>query len=205
MTRDYDLVDLLRAIVRFWWIALLIPVIILAALTVRNLTAEYQSSFRATILLPGDTEVPGSAERPELMILDDLGPVVESRAFAEIVAATASLPIEEIEGALSATRYSRVATIIASSGDRDNAQRLAEAAAAALPTAVNELMVAQGGQQATVKVIDPPGDPTRGEPDKWRITLIATVVGLAIGCFLAIVADASLRRPEPPGMTARPV
>src|SRR5215211_1100628 len=178
MTRDYDLVDLLRAIVRFWWIALLIPVIILAALTVRNLTAEYQASFRATILLPGDTEVPGSAERPELMILDDLGPVVESRAFAEIMAANASLSIEEIEGALSATRYSRVATITAKSGDRDKARRLAEAAAVALPMAVNELMVAQGGQQATVNVIDPPDDPTRGEPDKWRIMLIATVVGL---------------------------
>jgi capsular polysaccharide biosynthesis protein len=205
MTRDYDLVDLLRAIVRFWWIALLVPVIIFAALTVRNLTADYQSSFRATILLPGDTEVPGSAERPELMILDDLAPVVESRAFAEIVAANASLPIEEIEGALSATRYSRVATITATSGDRDKAQRLADGAMVALPMAVNELMVAQGGQQATVKVIDPPDDPTRGEADKWRITVIATIVGLAIGCFLAVVADASLRRPEPPGVTVLPV
>jgi hypothetical protein len=110
--------------------------------------------------------------------------------------------VEEVDGALSATRYSRIATITASSTDGDLAGRLAQAVMAALPQAVNELMVAQGGQQATVKIIDPPGDATRGDTDKWRITAIATVVGIAIGCFLAIVADASLRRPSFSGASA---
>ena len=86
MNRDYDLNDLLRALRRYWWIALLAPAIVLGILMIRNLTAPYQTSFRASVLLPGDTEIPGSSEQPELMILDDLGPVVASRAFAEMAA-----------------------------------------------------------------------------------------------------------------------
>ena len=193
MERDYDLPMILRAIRRYWWIALLTPAIVLAALSIRNTTAPFQTSFRASILLPGDTEVPGSAERPELMILDDLGPVVSSRAFAEIVATEASMDPDAVDGRLSATRFSRIATITSESDDADDSRAVAEAAARALPAAINSLMVAQGGQEATVMIIDPPGDTRRGEADKWRTTALATGVALAIGCFLAIVLDASLR------------
>ena len=62
MSNDYDLVDFLRGIRRYWWIALLAPAIVLGILSVRNLTADYQTSFRASVLLPGDTEIPGSSE-----------------------------------------------------------------------------------------------------------------------------------------------
>ena len=193
MSQDYDLPDLLRAIRRYWWIALLTPAIVLAALLVRNLTAPYQTSFRASILLPGDTEIPGTSERPELMILDDLGPVILSRAFAEMAAQATGMPVDAIDGHLSASRYSRIATITAKADDRATSRQVADAAAQVLPDAINRLMVAQGGQAATVKVIDPPATTTRGNPDQWRVTALATVAALAVGCFLAVVADASLR------------
>ena len=70
------------------------------------------------------------------------------------------------------------------------------AAAFALPQAVNALMVAKGGQEATVHVLDQPAKPIRGDADKWRITALATVVALGIGCFLAVALDASLPRRE---------
>lgn len=193
MSQDYDLPDLLRAIRRFWWIALLVPAIVLAVLLIRNLTAPYQTSFRASVLLPGDTEIPGNSERPELMILDDLRPVISSRAFAEKAAQAAGIPVNEVEGHLSATRYSRVATITAKTDDKATSRQIADAAAQVLPDAVNTLMVAQGGQAATVEIIDPPTTTTRGDPDQWRVTALATTVALAVGCFLAVVADASLR------------
>ena len=135
MEQDYDLPMMVRAIRRYWWIALLTPVIVVAALSVRNVTAPYETSFRASILLPGDREVPGSAERPELMILDDLGPVVESRAFAELVATEASIDVDDVEGHLSATRYSRIATITSKSDDEGQSRELANAAARVLPAA----------------------------------------------------------------------
>jgi hypothetical protein len=196
MSRDYDLRDLLGAIRRYWWIALLAPAIVLAVLTGRNLSAPYQTSFRASVLLPGDTEIPGSSERPELMILDDLGPVVASRAFAEMAAQASGMPVDAIEGHVSASRYSRIATVTVKAGDRATSRQISDAAARVLPDAINSLMVAQGGQAATVKIIDPPATTTRGDPDQWRVTALATVAALAIGLFLAIVADASLRPRE---------
>ena len=196
MSNDYDLVDFLRGIRRYWWIAFLTPAIVLGILSIRNLTADFQTSFSASVLLPGDTEMPGSSERPELMILDDIGPVVSSQAFAEMVADAASMPVEDVDGHLEASRYSRIVTVTARDGDEVTSRRIAEGAAQVLPDAVNTLMVAQGGQDATVNIIDPPGETTRGDADKWRVTALATVVALAVGCFLAIVADASLRPRE---------
>ena len=193
MSNDYDLVDFLRAIRRYWWIALLTPAIVFGILSVRNVKADYQTSFRASVLLPGDTEIPGSSERPELMILDDIGPVVSSQAFAQMVADAASMPVADVKGHLEASRYSRIVTVTARDSDKATSRRIADGAAQALPGAVNTLMVAQGGQDATVNILDPPGETTRGDADKWRVTALATVVALAVGCFLAIVADASLR------------
>jgi capsular polysaccharide biosynthesis protein len=196
MDQDYDLRAMLTAIRRFWWIALLTPGLILAALAIRNVTAPYQTSFRASVLLPGDTEVPGSSERPELMILDDLGPIISSQAFAQMVAENAGLPVDEVDGHLSVDRYSRIATITAKADDRTTSRQIADAASNVLASAVNSLMVAEGGQAATVQIIDPPRSTSRGDPNQWRTTGLATVVGLAIGCFLALVLDASLRPRE---------
>jgi capsular polysaccharide biosynthesis protein len=191
-TQDYDIRMTLAAIRRFWWLVVLAPTIIFIALSVRNLTADYQSTFRASVLIPGDTEIPGSAERPELMILDDLGPVVESRAFAEIVAAQAGLPVDDVLGSLSVERYSRIATVTAHDPDGSRALAIANAAAAVFPQAVNTFMVAAGGQQATVLIIDPPSEAVKGAENKWTITAIATMVGFAIGLFACLVLDASL-------------
>lgn len=187
---DYDLTRTVAAIRRYWWVVLVAPALILSILSVRNLTADYQSTFRASVLLPGDTEIPGSAERPELMILDDLAPVVESQAFAEMVADQASLEPGQVTGTLSASRYSRIATVTVKESDRDRARTIADAASAVFPQAVNQLMVAEGAQQATVRIIDAPAEPIRGDENAWTVTAIATVVGLGMGLFAALVLDA---------------
>ena len=118
-----------------------------------------------------------------------------------MVADAASVPVEDVEGHLEASRYSRIVTVIARDEDKATSRRIADGAAQALPGAVNSLMVAQGGQDATVNMIDPPGETVRGDADKWRVTALAAVAALAVGCFLAIVADASLR---PRGSAADP-
>jgi capsular polysaccharide biosynthesis protein len=179
------------AVRRRLWIVLLIPALIAAALVIRNITADFQTTFRASILLPGDTEIPGSSERPELMILDDLQSVVTSRAFAEIVAAQGQLAVDDVEGSFESSRLGRVATITVAGDDEARVETTAQAAAATFPTAINELMVAQGGAEATVLIIDPPGNVARGDPDQWTVTVIATVVGLVVGIFAALALDAT--------------
>jgi capsular polysaccharide biosynthesis protein len=189
---DYGPGDVINALRRFWWLALMLPVIVGSLLTVVNLTAEYKASFSATILLAGDTEIPGSSERPELMILDDIGPVVRSDAFAAMVAAEAGVSTEAIAGTLDATRYSRVVTVSATGPDAVTAEHTIAAAATVFPDAVNEFMVAEGGTAATVNIIDGPGKAQKGDADQWTIMIIATLVSLAVGCFLALILDAAL-------------
>jgi len=187
---NYELRDTVIALRRYWWLVVLAPVLVGVALTVRNLRADYQASFSASVLLPGDTEIPGSAERPELMILDDIGPVVGSAAFAQLVATEADLPMANVH--LTASRYSRVVTVTAKSGDKQQAEAMAVAAAAVFPAAVNTFMVAEGAPKATVMILDAPAAAQRGDANQWTIALIATAVALAIGCFLALVLDALL-------------
>jgi capsular polysaccharide biosynthesis protein len=130
------------------------------------------------------------------MILDDLGPIISSQAFAQMVAENAGLPVDEVDGHLSVDRYSRIAIITAKADDLTTSRQIADAASNVLASAVNSLMVAEGGQAATVQIIDPPRSTSRGDSNQWRTTELATVVGLAIGCFLALVLDASLRPRE---------
>lgn len=189
--QEYDIVRMVGALRRRFWIVLAVPAVIAAALVFRNLTADYQVTFRASILLPGDNEIPGRSERPELMILDDLQSVLTSRAFAETVAAQARLPVDDIEGAFDSSRLGRVATVTISNTDRERAEAIAQATAAIFPQAINQFMVAEGAAEATVIVIDPPGNSRRGDPDQWTITAIATVVGLVIGCMAALALDAT--------------
>ena len=196
----YDVVDLLHALKRFWWLVLLPPILVGTLLSVRNLAAQYQSSFSATVLIPGDTEVPGSSERPELMILDDIGPVVRSDAFANQVATQAGYDEADITGHLDASRYSRVVTVTAYADTPAEASDMARAAVTVLPGAVNAYMVADGSAQATVQIIDQPSDPRRGDENAWTITIIAVFVAVGIGGFLALVLDALLTT-----LRARPV
>jgi capsular polysaccharide biosynthesis protein len=189
--QDYDVIRMVDAVRRRLWIVLLIPALIAAALVIRNLTADFQTTFRASILLPGDTEIPGSSERPELMILDDLQSVVTSRAFAEIVATQGQMAVDDVEGSFESSRLGRVATITVKGDDQARVEATAQAAAAAFPTAINELMLAQGGAEATVLIIDPPGNVSRGDPDQLTVTAIATIVGLVVGIFAALSLDAT--------------
>ena len=65
--------DFVAAIRRWWWLIVLALVASLAIGWVLTPNPAWTTSFRATVVIPGDTEDTGSAERPELMVLDDLG------------------------------------------------------------------------------------------------------------------------------------
>lgn len=188
--------DTARAIRRWWW---LIALALLGSLAIGwLLTPEpaWTASFRATVLIPGDTEDPGRAERPELMVLDDLGPFVESWAFAEAVATRMGddVAVEDIDGMLDGSRYSRIATVTVSGDDRAEVLAVANAAAEVFPDQVNAYLVAPGAAEATVQVIDPPRDPTRDATRRWvRIAGIGLLGAAAAAVVLVLLTPA--RRP----------
>ncbi len=191
--------DILGVIRRWWWVIALALVASLAVGWLLTPEPAWTSSFRATVLIPGDTEDTGSAERPELMVLDDLGPFVESWAFAEAVAARMGddIAIEDIDGMLDGSRYSRIATVTVSGEDRDEVLAVANAAAEVFPAQVNAYLVAPGAAEATVQVIDPPREPSRDATMQWvRIAAIGLLGAAAATVVLVLITPTRQVVPE---------
>jgi capsular polysaccharide biosynthesis protein len=187
-----ELPELIAIARRRWWLVVLAPVVAGALLVWQSRERPYQVSLRATVLIPGDTEVPGSSERPELMVLDDLPSLVASRAFAEGVRAampTTTLTVDDVQASLSGTRYSRVLTVFATRESREAAAEIAQAVAKTLPDLINRYEIPIGGAPATVQVIDPPGDPTRSRPDEALKSAVLLLASVVLGGGLALLAD----------------
>jgi uncharacterized protein involved in exopolysaccharide biosynthesis len=187
--------DAVAAVRRWWW---LIALALVGSLLIGYLlTPEpaWTTSFRATVLIPGDTEDTGSAERPELMVLDDLGPFVESWAFAEAVAGAMGddVATADIHGMLDGSRYSRVATVTVSGRDREEVLVVAEAAAGVFPDQVNAYLVAPGAEQATVQVIDPPREPERDGGSRWLRIAAVGLLGAAAATVVVVVMTPARR------------
>lgn len=187
-----DIGALTAAVRRWWWIVALVPIVALAGTLILSRFQPYQSQVRATVLIPGDTDLPGNAERPELMVLDDLPLLIESWVFADAVhdeMSDTSLTIGEVQDALSASRYSRVLTVSVTSDDEAEALQIAAAVEAVLPEAVNAYLMPEGGESATVRIIDPPTAPTRSRDGFVLQSAIVTVLAVFGGVLLALAAD----------------
>lgn len=182
--------QLVSVIRRRWWIVLLLPIVAVMATYLFQRNEPYQSTVRATVLIPGDTETPGDSERPELMVLDDLPPFIRSYAFARQVHAAmpdTDLSIGQVQSTLDGSRYSRVLTVYVTNENIDQVKTIAKAAESVLPVAINDyLMPADDAQEATVRVIDPPSTPTRDRDGHWLQLLITAALGVLIGSLIAI-------------------
>jgi len=195
-----DVLTYLAALRRWWWIVLGLPAAVLLASIIFTPAPPYTTELRATVLIPGDTEDTGSAERPELMVLDDLPLLIGSDVFAEATlermttdGTAGDIGPQEVKESLAGSRYSRVLTVTVTHTDSADALAVAEAAAAVLPDAVNAYLVAPGTQPATVQVIDGPDDPALASRDRWlRIGATTFVAAFAA---LVIVAAATAMFP----------
>jgi hypothetical protein len=181
--------DIAGAARRFWWLILLALAIALAIGAVLTPAPGHATSFRATVLIPGDTEDTGSSERPELMVLDDLGPFVGSWVFADAVARQVGSDVttEQIHGMIEGSRYSRVATVTVTGDDEALVLRVAEAAAEVFPAEVNAFLVAPGDQDASVQVIDPPREPSRDQAMRWVRVGAIGLLGAAAATAIVVL------------------
>jgi capsular polysaccharide biosynthesis protein len=187
----------------------LVPAIVLPMLIVRSRMQPYQTSFKAVVLLPGDTEIPGSSERPELMVLDDLPTLVSSRVFAEAVATDLAgkqspLGVDDVDGAIDGSRYSRVLTVTVARDSANDVRDIADSAAAVLPAQVNAYLVADTADPATVNIIDPPDGPSRSRPNQKIVILALTLLAAAVGAGIALLANASSQDQPNTGKTTAP-
>jgi len=206
-----ELRDYVRFLRGLWWVPATLALAGLMAGWTLAPAAPWESLFRAAVILPGDTEDPGSSERPELMILDDLLSLVQSRVFAErtfdaIPAGDrGDLTVTQVQAALDETRYGRVATVIVSGPDQDEVAAIVSAAAAVFPEAVNAYLVAPGAQPASVQELDPPSEPERSF-DRRSLTIgtssfVSFMAGMWIVWFLGAtkLRGASRSRATQPG------
>jgi len=181
--------QLMSVIRRRWWIVLLLPLVAVTATYLFQRNESYQSTVRATVLIPGDTEDPGSSERPELMVLDDLPPFIRSHAFASDVHAAidgATLTVDQVQSTLDASRYSRVLTIYVTSENEQEVAEIAAAAESVLPDSINSYLMPDDGSLATIRIIDPPSTPSRDRDGHWLQLLITAALGVLIGGLIAI-------------------
>ena len=181
--------QLMSVIRRRWWIVLLLPLVAVTATYLFQRNESYQSTVRATVLIPGDTEDPGSSERPELMVLDDLPPFIRSHAFASDVHAAidgATLTVDQVQSTLDASRYSRVLTIYVTSENEQEVEEIAAAAESVLPDSINSYLMPDDGSLATIRIIDPPSTPSRDRDGHWLQLLITAALGVLIGGLIAI-------------------
>jgi capsular polysaccharide biosynthesis protein len=188
-----DLNEFATILLRRWWLILGLPFVVFVVLVWWTSDPPFESSFRASVVMPGDTEIPGNSERPELMVLDDLPELVESQVFAEEVtvalqtAGGPQLSVEEVQDSLSADRYSRILTVHATNDDKATGEAIAQAAESVLPDAINQFLVADGAAPATVSIIDPAGKAAPDNENRWLIIGVETLVAAAaaVGLVLA--------------------
>ncbi len=192
-----DLQRIVTILLRRWWLVLGMPALVLGISLVLLSTSPYIATMRATVLIPGDTQVTGNAERPELMVLDGVPDLVRSPAFANNVSVELQtsapqyvLSTAAIQTSLSADYYSRNVTVRATRDDEQEALALATAVQSIFEREINYYLIADGGQPATVRIIETPTI-SRDSPATGQFALIIqTLVALGIGCGLAALAAA---------------
>jgi capsular polysaccharide biosynthesis protein len=187
-----DLNEFATILLRRWWLIIGLPLVVFVFLVWWTSDPPYNSSFRASVIMPGDTEIPGNSERPELMVLDDLPELVSSQVFAEgvttVISASAGpqLSADEVHDSLSADRYSRILTVDATNDSKVNAEAIAIAAESVLPGAINQYLIADSAAPANVNIIDPAGEASLDNENRWLIIGVETLVAAAAAVGLAL-------------------
>lgn len=191
-----DFIRFLTVLRRWWWVVLGLPLVALIGSVFLTPSQPYTTTFRATVLIPGDTEDTGSAERPELMVLDDLPSLIGSQVFADATLKqmkadgyAGSLTIADVQHAMSGSRYSRVLTVTVSSNDPGTVRSVAAGAAKALPGEINAYLVADGTKPAKVQLIDAPGEPARGQARRLLQIVVQTFVAFCGAVAIVAVVE----------------
>jgi hypothetical protein len=194
-----DLWSYLGALRRWWWLALGVPAVALIAAVLLVPAAEWQTEFRAFVVMDSEPDNTANPFFGESIILDDIAILVDSTAMVDHVHATlptemqASVSAEEIADMLSAVRYSRAVTVTAGGDSAAEVMVVAESVAAYLPEAVNAYLVPPKFKEAEVRLIDPVQEPVK-QTRQRLITIGAITAAAVIGGLCAVALAEGLRQ-----------
>lgn len=182
-----DLWSLLKVLGRSWWLITGFAVLSAAGAWFFLPDAPYQVTVEASVILAGDVEQPGRAERPELMVLDDLLPLVEAPVFAELVHRSLALPwaeemsVGDVRETLAGSRYSRILSVTVSGPSAQRVEAIGAAVTLAIPEAVTTYLIAPGDAKPAIRVIDPGAEAEQQSLRRWlSIGVIVLFVGFAV-------------------------
>lgn len=202
-----------KIVMRFLWIVILLPLmVLLASLPFRASPASlYQATMRVTIGIapPQDTTLTGEDlyhyELTSEYIADDFSEVVKSQAFAQDVSERlqgegVTVSAGAIQGYTVAAKQHRILTITITWPNPQEVQAIAQAAVRALQEEQTKYFAQLGAAGAQVFVIDPPKVVPLGVPLRERLDLpIRVLLGLLAGLGLAFLLhylDDSIREAE---------
>lgn len=196
-----DLWSLLKALGRTWWLITGAALLSGAVAWLVLPEAPFQVTVQASVILPGDLERPGRAERPELMVLDDLLPLVGSPVFAELVHRSLTLPageemsVGDVQETLSGSRYSRILSVTVSGASAGRVEAIAAAVTSAIPEAVTTYSIAPGDAQPAIRIIDPGTVAERQSFRRW-LSIGVVVLFAVFAVVSAIWAREALSKPR---------
>lgn len=195
-----------KIIIRRWWLpmglALLVGVLTLAMQKPwQPRPVTYSATMRFNVGIRPE-RIPGiyTYDRYYTMLtseylVDDLGEIVRSQAFASAVSSRLagqgiSVPAGAIGASTQPGKLHRILTVNVGWGDEAQLRAIAEAITATLTESSADFFGQFSAEEADIRLIDPPTVGAVGRPAREQLDLpLRVLVGLAAGLALAFLLD----------------
>ncbi|MBC7263829.1 MAG: hypothetical protein H5T64_05645 [Chloroflexi bacterium] len=185
---------------RLWVIVLLFIVVLVASVLLRpQITPTYSASMRFLVGVEPEPRTGDNYHYDKYYtwltaeyLVDDLAELVKSRAFAEAVSTQmgGNITPGSIQASTYAGKLHRVLTVNVSGSDPETLLKIAEAAAAILPSEAQRHFAQLGTEGVVASLIDPPMVNKVGMGLRQKLDLpVRLFLGLVAGLVLAFTMD----------------
>lgn len=193
-----DLWSYVKALFRWWWLLLLVPLLALAlAYFVLFPTAPWQVTWNTVITFAGNPAKASSFEYADFIVLDDMEHLLHSDVLGDQVymqlpeEITSRYSREEIGQMYSSYRHARFVQIWVTGDDPDVVETVARATEAVLPDAMNEYLIPpdNANYPGKVETVDRIGEPVQLTMDRLKKVAAVTAAGGVIALCLVGIAE----------------
>jgi capsular polysaccharide biosynthesis protein len=192
-----DLWSYLRALLRWWWLLVLVPLIaFVIAYFILFPAAPWQSTWKTVITFEGNPAKANSFEFVDFIVLDDLEHLLQSDVLGDQVymqlpdEITSRYSREDIGHMYSSYRHARFVQIWVTGDEPEVVDAVARATEAVLPEAVNEYLIPPDNPDfpGMVETMDRLSEPVQLRMDRWQKIAAMTGVGVITAlCLVGIV------------------
>jgi capsular polysaccharide biosynthesis protein len=189
-----DLWMYLRALVRWWWLMLLVPLVAFAlAFLVFFPSAPWQTTWTTLVTFEGNPQKASSFSYIDFIVLDDMEHLLQSDVLGDRVymdlpeEITQRYTRDEIGNMYSSYRHARFVQIWVTGGDPEVLEAVARTTEAILPEAVNEYLVPPDNAKfpGMVQTMDEITAPVQLTMDRFlKIGAVTAAGGAAALCLV---------------------